>query len=304
MRAKNFKVYASAMFAMVFWALSFIWYKEVLILYRPVSLVLMRLIISSILLFVVTLSLGKLNKLHLSDLKFFLVLTFFQPFLYFLGESYGVNLVLSTVASVIISIIPLLTPLAAYLVLKERITFMNFIGLLVSFLGVAIVIFHQGFDLDNVSPIGVAYLFLAVIAAIGYALLIKRLSARYNVFSIVTYQNTLGIFFFLPLFFILDFNEFVTIIPTREVVFSLLKLGIFASTFAFVFFTYAIKNLGVTRANVFTNTIPVLTAIFAYYLLGEVITPVKIAGIIVVVVGLFLSQVRKGLFSWVANGKL
>ncbi len=292
------------MFAMVFWALSFIWYKEVLILYRPVSLVLMRLIISSILLFIVTLSLGKLNKLHLSDLKFFLALTFFQPFLYFLGESYGVDLVPSTVASVIISTIPLLSPIGAYYLLKERITLMNFVGIVVSFLGVAIVIFHQGFDLVDVRASGVAFLFLAVAAAIGYSLLIKRLSTRYNVFSIVTYQNTLGIFFFLPLFFILDFKEFVTIVPSREVIFALLKLGIFASTFAFIFFTYAIKNLGVTRANIFTNTIPVLTAIFAYFLLNETLTPMKMLGIGVVVIGLFLSQVRRGMFTWVVNGKI
>jgi drug/metabolite transporter (DMT)-like permease len=295
---KAFRVYASAIFAMIFWAFSFIWYKEVLVLYRPISLVLMRLIISSIFLFVVTLSIGKLNKLYWSDLKLFLPLTFFQPFLYFLGESYGVNLVPSTVAAVIISTIPLLSPIGAYYILKEKISLMNFFGIIVSFSGVAVVIFHQGFNLVDLHPVGVAFLFLAVAAAIGYSLLIKRLSTRYNVFSIVAYQNTLGILFFLPLFFILDFNEFITITPTRDVIIPLFKLGIFASTFAFVFFTYAIKHLGVTRANIFTNTIPVLTAIFAYFLLDETITYIKMLGIVIVVSGLFLSQIRKGMFVW------
>ncbi|HNV82510.1 MAG: DMT family transporter [Tenuifilaceae bacterium] len=294
MNLRQLGVYFSAMLAMIFWALSFIWYKEVLVQYPPISLVLMRLIISVVLLYAFTVATGKLNRLHLKDLKYFVALAFFQPFLYFLCESYGVSLVSSTLASVIISTIPLLSPVGAYLVLKERITPMNFLGLAISFIGVSLVIFHRGFHLNNVNPVGILCLFVAVFAAVVYALIIKKLSSEYNVFSIVTYQNTLGIIYFLPLFLFFDFKEFAGIVPSRGVILSLLKLGVFASTFAFVLFTHAIKNLGVTRANIFTNTIPVFTAIFAYYLLNEAITPMKIVGIAIVVAGLSLSQVRKG----------
>ncbi len=297
------KIYLSAILAMVFWSFSFIWYKEVLVLYRPISLVLMRLIISSVFLFILTLSLGKLNKLNKSDLKLFLTLSLFQPFLYFLGESYGVDMVPTTVASVIISTIPLLSPIGAYYVLKERVTLMNIIGILVSILGVGLVIFHQGFSLVDVHPAGVAYLFVAVAAAIGYSLLIKRLSVKYNVFSIVTYQNTIGIIYFFPLFLLVDFKEFITITPTWDVIFPLFKLGIFASTFAFIFFTFAIKKLGVTRANIFTNAIPILTAIFAYFLLDEALTSLKMIGIVIAVSGLFISQVKKENLVWITNWK-
>lgn len=297
MNKKTISVYGSAILAMVFWALSFIWYKEVLVLYKPISLVLMRLIISSVFLFVLTFSLGRLNKLHLKDLKYFLLLTFFQPFLYFVGESYGVSLVPSTVAAVIIATIPLFSPIGAYYFLKERISMMNFAGIVVSIVGVGLVIFHQGFDLLDVSTLGVVFLFVAVAAALGYSLLIKKLTDRYNVLSIVTYHNALGIFFFLPLFFVLDFKQFVNTTPTWDVVIPLLNLGIFASTFAFVFFTYSIKHLGISRANIFTNGIPALTAMFAFFMLGESLTLIKVIGICVVILGLFLSQLRKGMFA-------
>jgi drug/metabolite transporter (DMT)-like permease len=282
---------------MVFWALSFIWYKEVLVLYKPVSLVLMRLIISSILLFIVTASLGRLDKIHRKDIKTFLLLSFFSPFIYFLGESYGVSLIPSTLAAVIISTIPLFSPIGGYYYLKERITWMNFAGIVVSVVGVGLVIFHEGFNLTDVNPLGIAFLLMAVASALGYSLIIKKMTDRYNVFSIVAYQNLIGIFFFLPLFFWLDFKQFMKVVPTWEVIVPLLNLGVFASTFAFIFFTYAIKNLGITRANIFTNAIPVLTAIFAYFILGESITTVKMIGILVVIFGLFLSQLRKGMFN-------
>ncbi|HOP05554.1 MAG TPA: DMT family transporter [Tenuifilaceae bacterium] len=295
MSRKAFSVYASAMLAMVFWAFSFIWYKEVLVLYKPVSLVLMRLIISSIFLFIVTVSLGRLNKLHLKDLKYFILLSFLQPFLYFMGESYGVSMVPSTVAAVIIATIPLFSPIGAYYFLKERISLMNFFGIVVSVIGVGFVIFHQGFELHDIRPLGVMFLLLAVVAALGYSLLIKKITDKYNTFSIVLYQNIIGIFFFLPFFFALDYKEFIATTPTWDVIIPLLNLGIFASTFAFVFFTFSIKHLGVSRANIFTNAIPVLTAIFAYFLLNEELTFWKITGIFVVILGLFLSQVRKGM---------
>ncbi len=295
MSKKLIGVYLSAIFAMVFWSFSFIWYKEVLVLYKPVSLVLMRLIISSILLFIVTASLGKLDRIERKDIKTFILLSFLSPFLYFLGESYGVSLTPSTLAAVIIATIPLFSPIGAYYYLKERISMMNFVGIIVSVVGVAFVIFHKGFNLSDVNPLGITFLALAVVSALGYALIIKKLTDKYNSISIVAYQNLIGIVFFLPLFFVLDYKEFIQVKPTWDVVIPLLNLGIFASSFAFIFFTYSIKHLGISKANIFTNAIPALTAIFAYFMLGESLTLMKMLGILIVIFGLFLSQMRKGM---------
>lgn len=296
MSKKIIGVYLSAIFAMVFWAFSFIWYKEVLVLYKPVSLVLMRLIISSTLLLIVTASLGRLDKIKRKDIKIFILLSFLSPFLYFLGESYGVSLTPSTLAAVIIATIPLFSPIGAYYYLNERLSMMNFLGIVVSVVGVAFVIFHKGFDMSEVNSLGIAFLALAVVSALGYSLILKKLTDRYNVMSIVAYQNLIGFFFFLPLFFILDYKEFIQVRPTWEVIVPLLNLGIFASSFAFIFFTYAIKQLGISKANIFTNAIPSLTAIFAYFMLGESITVLKMVGILIVIFGLFLSQMKKGTF--------
>lgn len=296
MTKKTAAVYLSAILAMVFWAFSFIWYKEVLVAYKPISLVLMRLIISSVLLIAVTASLGRLNRIKKKDIKTFILMSFLSPFLYFLGESYGVSYMPSTVAAVIIATIPLFSPIGAYYYLNERISIMNFLGIVVSVVGVGLVVFHKGLNLSEVHPIGIAFMLLAVVSALGYSVIVKKLADRYNVFSIVAYQNLIGIFFFLPLFFLLDFKQFIQVVPTWDVIKPLLSLGVFASTFAFIFFTYAIKNLGISKANIFTNAIPVLTAILAFFILNEEITPVKMAGILVVVLGLFLSQLRRGMF--------
>ncbi len=283
----------AAMLSMCFWALSFIWYKEVFELYKPITLVFLRLIISSILLVSVTLMMGKLQKMRLSDLRHFILLTFFQPFLYFLTESYGVSMVSPTLAAVIISTIPLFSPIGAYFLLGERITLVNFLGIVISILGVVLVVFHTGFGSIDLNLIGVLLLFVAVVAAIGYAIVLRRLGNRYNVFSIVTYQNSLGILFFLPLFVTVDFSHFISVVPDRSVIIPLVNLGIFSSTLAFLLFTYVVKKLSISKANVFTNAIPVLTAVFAYFLMGEPLTTVKLIGIGVVIFGVLIAQMGR-----------
>jgi drug/metabolite transporter (DMT)-like permease len=50
--------------------------------------------------------------------------------------------------------------------------------------------------------------------------------------------------------------------------------------------------MGITKANVFTNCIPILTALFSYMVLGDKMTIQNMAGMIIVVAGLFMSQIN------------
>ena len=70
-------------------------------------------------------------------------------------------------------------------------------------------------------------------------------------------------------------------------------LSVFASVIAFVLFAGVVREIGVARTNVFVNLIPVFTAIFAWWVLDESLTWLKITGIVIVVSGLFVSQLRK-----------
>jgi len=67
---------------------------------------------------------------------------------------------------------------------------------------------------------------------------------------------------------------------------------VFSSTLAFVFFTHSIRSLGVNRSNSFINLIPVFVAILSFFILKEELGLQKIAGIVVVVAGLFLAQLK------------
>lgn len=274
---------------MLFWGLSFVWFKIVVKWYDPITIIFLRLMISGSLMIVFMLLTRSWQTIRRKHLKYFLLLSFAQPFCYFLGESFGLTMVSSTIASVIIATIPLFSPIAAYFMVKEKVTIHIMAGILVSFAGILLMLFNPDFSL-NASPKGVLLLFVAVFAAVAYSVIIRKISHEYNPVTIITHQNLIGAVYFLPFFLIFDFKHFITIKPTWELISAMLQLAVFASTLAYVFYIMAIKGMGMVKANVFTNLIPVFTGIFSFLILGETFTAFKIAGMILVMFGVLVSQ--------------
>lgn len=286
---KNLKIYGAATLAMMCFALSFVWFKVANISYGPLTIVLFRLLISAVILLVYTKLTGKLKIPSKKDFKYLLLLTFFEPFLYFMGESFGLQYLSSTVGAVIIATIPLVAPVAAFLFYRERITVKNILGILISFFGVGLVIFEMGAGL-TASPLGVFLQFCAVFAAVGYTVVLHKVSDKLNNISIILMQNIIGSVYFLPFWLIFERNRFLNTPFDRDGFLAIVYLAIFASTFAFIFFTYSVRHLGITKANMFANTIPVFTAVFAWFILGDLLNLQKVIGISVVIAGLFIGQ--------------
>lgn len=289
MSFQTFKVYLFAVLSMLFWGLSFVWFKIVVQWYEPITIIFLRLLISGSLMMVFMLFTRSWQTIKRKHLKYFLLLAFSQPFCYFLGESFGLKLVSSTIASVIIATIPLFSPIAAYFMVREKVTMPVVLGIIFSFAGIILMLINPDFSL-NASPKGVLLLFLAVFAAIAYSVIIRKISHEYNPVTIITHQNLIGAVYFLPLFLVFDFQHFITVTPTRELIMALLQLSVFASTLAYVFYIIAIKGIGVIKANVFANLIPVFTGFFSFLILGETFTLLKIAGMLLVLFGVVVSQ--------------
>jgi drug/metabolite transporter (DMT)-like permease len=291
MKPKLSLVYISLILAMLFWGYTFVAFKFALESFKPISIIFLRLIISVIFLFILAFSLSKLQKIRRADYKYFIILALFEPLFYFMGESFGLTYVSSTLGSVIIALIPLIVPIAAYIIYREKLTGLNWIGLLVSFAGVIAVLFSSEGEITARIK-GVLLLFLAVLSAVGYSLTVKGLSHKYNGYTITAYQNALGIVLFLPFFLWFDAGTILSVHPSYNAWISLLYLAIFGSSLTFVLFTFAIREIGASRANIFSNLIPVFTAIFSYFLLKEAMPGLKVAGIFIVLIGVFLSQVK------------
>jgi len=291
---KNLRIpaYSYALIAMVFWGLSFIWTSLLLQYYQPITIILFRLIISCGFLFFILRFFGQHEKIARKDYKLILLSALFNPFLYFLGENYGLKFSTPIISSVIIATIPVFSPVIAYLTIREKLTFINFTGIGISFIGVLVILVTRNLTFA-IDMKGILCLFGAVLSALFYSVLLRKMTARYSALTLIAYQNLVGIFFFLPLFLIFELPGISHVTLNWEIISSFLFLSFLASSVSFVFFAHSIKLLGVSKSNIFSNLIPVFTAIFSYFILSESITLQKIAGIALVIGGVYLSERNK-----------
>jgi len=288
---KNIKTYGAVILAMIFWSFSFIWFKVANKTFHPITIVFIRLLFSVIIMTIFLVVTKNYMKIKKGDRKLFLMLAVFEPFFYFLGESFGLTYVSATICSVLISTIPVFAAIGASLFFKERLKAINYAGIITSFIGVLVFILNSDGSISfNIKGLGL--LFLAVLSAVGYNLTLSRLVETYSPVYIVNVQNLIGAILFLPLFLILDFKHFVATPFTFGMFKPIIELSVFASCGAFILFAYSVRNMGITKANVFSNCIPVFTALFSFILMGDKLTAQNIAGIAIVIAGLLMAQVN------------
>lgn len=292
MKKLQVPVYFYALAAMLFWGMSFVWSSFLLKYYQPVTIIFIRLVLSSAFLFFALLILRNRDRMLRKDIKWFLLSALFNPFFYFLGENYGLKFSTSTITAVIIATIPVFSPLAGYLAYREKLSWFNLIGIAISFFGISVMLLSKGLQLQ-VSGMGILCLAGAVFSALMYSVMLKRLAETYSPLFIVAIQNLIGVFLFLPLFLFFEARQAFEVIPTREVVSSFLFLSILASSLSYIFFAHSVKILGISKANIFSNLIPVFTALFSFFLLDERFTLQKITGMIIVIGGVYISELNR-----------
>jgi len=283
------KTYTALVLSMIFWSFSFVWFKIANADYNPVAIVFIRLCLAIVFLSGFLWITKRFTHVKKGDRKYFFLLALFEPFFYFLGESFGLTYVSSTVGSVIISTIPVFAVIFAFVIYREKLKLINYLGVIISFIGVLIFITSSTGSI-TLNPRGLALMFLAVISAVGYNMMLHRLAYDYDPVTIVNIQNIIGAILFLPIFLIFDFKELMATGIVAKSFGAIILLAVFASCGAFVLFAYSVRHVGISKANIFSNLIPVFTAIFAFFIVGDRLTVRNGVGMAVVIAGLFLSQ--------------
>lgn len=284
--------YVAITFAMLFWGMSFVWTKQLLNAGFPVfTIVFLRLAIASAIFVTLFKIQHKLEKIRKGDWKWFFLLAFFEPFLYFIGEDFGMMYVDASFAAVMIALIPIVVSLTMNFVEKETLRKEFFIGTIVSVLGVFIMTFGFGESI-HVNPKGVAILMVAVIAAAGYSVMLSRMLKVYSPVTVTTLQNLLAIPFYLPLVCIFDLRLWGGLPWTGNLILCLVCLAVFCSAGAYMCYSYAAKQISVTKVSVFANAIPIVTLCCAALIGQETVTLQKCAGVVLVVSGVIVSQLN------------
>ena len=278
--------------SVVFWGISFILTKELFLTEEHMtvtSLIALRLAIASAVMLPALALTHRLQRIRKEDIKWFLLLALCEPFIYHLCETNGVRLVSGSLASVVIATIPLFVPFGMWAAYRQRIKPSLIIGVLLSLAGVFLMLNGEiGFQGSALQ--GLLFLTGAVVIAVVYTLLLVKVVNRYHPLVVTTWQNVIGLAYFLPLVFIFDSQSLPLLSWSPKMLLLLLVLGIFCSTLAYAGYNYGVRNLGASEACIFNNAIPVFSLIAAVLIGQETFSWLKVLGIVIVIAGVILAQ--------------
>ena len=288
---------------MLCWAGAGIAVKEALVVFSPLTLIVLRFSLAIVLMLLVGLLfrghevLG-LQRVEKRDIPLFVLGGLFQPFLYFIFETYTYQSFASpTIAEAMLSTQPIMAPILAFIILREKVTRNNVVGILLSTVGMLLLLLvgANNFALGN--PWGVLLAIVTVSMSVGYTIILRRIPMRYSSLSIVFYVQLVALVLFYAVWGVFDRQSLQdTIAPLSADLSPVIAVGylaVFASVTAFILFCYTVRQIGVTRANVFNNVRPVFTALLMWVIFDEQLPIWKWVGIIVIVIGLFISQKQR-----------
>ena len=285
-------IYIASMFAIILWGMSYIWTDKLIGMGIPIFyFVFVRILMAGIILFLFNTAYARIKRIQKQDIGKFILLSFFEPFIYFICETMGLKMTGSpTISAMVIATIPVFSIGAGIIFFKEKINCVNIGGILLTLIGIVLVAMAKG-ELGEHFIWGIVLLLIAVIAEVGHASITKSLAGNYPSQVIVMYQFLIGSIFLFPMFLWKGIQDFdMTVYFSADVLYPITCLAVLCSSLAFSLWVSTIKSLGVAKSSIFSALIPVAAAIIAWMIGHEVMNDRQWIGIALSTVGVILSQ--------------
>ena len=196
-------------------------------------------------------------------------------------------------SGVIITLSPVLVLILSYFFLKERITLKKIVGIFIGFSGAIFLILNSnkvGINAPNI-PLGNSFFLLNASAYAGYLIIVKPLTKKYNVFTLMKWLFLIGLILSTPL----TYNQFVDVNWSELPWFALWRMiyVVIGTTFlTYLFNIYALNTLSPTTVSSFIYLQPIITIIFALITGSDTLDTTKILSCLLVFIGVYLVSLK------------
>ena len=160
----------------------------------------------------------------------------------------------------------------------------EFLSILLAFLGVVVISTHLNFGVLVLSP---ECLFWGILAAIGllfYTLIPKKLIEEYGSMPVSGFGMLIG--GILLGFFIKPWNMNITL--SAEVIFYLLVMIILGTVIAYTFYLQGVKDIGPVNASMLACIEPISASLFAHFWLGTEFIYIDLIGFAMILSTVFI----------------
>jgi len=229
-----------------------------------------------------------IRLLERRDIPGVAVMAFFGVAVYHVALNSGEHTVPAGTASFLISTSPVFMALMARLFLHERLKLWGWVGIAISFCGVAIIAAEKGGGFRFST--GALLVLLSAFCGSVYLIIQKSYLSRYRAFEITAYPVWIGAFFLL-LTFGQGLVPAVLAAPPAATM-AIVYLGVFPSALAYVTWAYALSRLPASVVASFLYVMPVLALGIAWLWLGEVPAIEALYGGVLAIAGVALVGLR------------
>jgi drug/metabolite transporter (DMT)-like permease len=284
-----------AIFAVVVWGASFVATKITLQYLAPDVIVWLRFTLG---VFILGGVVGVKNQFRLpekSDWLYLALLGFLGITFHQWLQSTGLVTTRASTTGWIVASIPVFMALLGWIMLKEKLSWLQWTGILISAFGVLVVVMRGDFSKIVLGEIGTTGDLLILISAPNWALfsvLSRRGLRKYPATLMMFYVMAFGWLFSSILFFSKGGLNQIGLIPLDGLM-GIAFLGIFCSGLAYIFWYDALQSLTAAQTGAFLYLEPVVTVIVAALLLGEPLTVAVLTGGILILGGVWMVGRRK-----------
>ncbi|MGI0528991.1 DMT family transporter [Treponema socranskii] len=304
-KSKSFTGFFFAAFSIFVWGITFVCTKSLLKDFSALEILIIRFLFAYAMLWILCPQPLRLERKK--DEYLFAAAGLSGVAVYQFLENIAIMFSSASNVSVIVSICPIFAAITAQIFLHEKHVTPFFIaGFIIAISGVALVSFNGAAEF-HLKPKGDLLALGSAVSWGFYTLFVTKINAlRLNKLAAVRRIFFYALIFMAPLVlfgalsplaknnnnFFVSFDAAVNMVrfakPLNWV--NLLFLGVAASALCFAAWNTACDKLGAVRATVGIYLIPVVTIVFAYFALGERITVPGIAGVMLTICGLMLSN--------------
>lgn len=286
---KKISGHIAAIITIIIWGTTFISTKILLRTFMPIEILFLRFSIGFL-----TLILVYPHRLAVKEKKhelYFMLAGLSGVTLYFLFENIALTYALASNVGVIISIAPFFTAILAHFFVNGEKLKKNFcIGFIVAISGIMLISFN-GSSILKLNPMGDILAVIASILWAVYSILTKKIgSFGYNTIQTTRRIFFYGLIFMIPALFLFDFKINLSSFANPSVLLNIGYLGFGASALCFVTWNFSVKVLGAVKTSVYIYLVPVITVITSVIVLKENITLISLAGTILTLAGLIVSE--------------
>jgi len=226
------------------------------------------------------------------------LMSLFQPVLYFLFETYGIEMTTSSFSSIMIALIPVVCMISGIFLLKEVPRPMQYVFTALSVMGVVIVALAGNAD-GTVTPLGIALLFGAVLSSATYNITSRKISGEFSAIERTYAQTIIGLLVFTVIAFFENIDEpqkLVIYFANLQYFWAIFYLGIVSSVVAFILLNYANTHLPVAKTTVFSNITTIVSVTAGAIFLNESFTWQTALATVMIIAGVWgvqMLQVKK-----------